>query len=400
MTRKRGAGDGGIDARGENIYRLRYRVGRQRFTQTFHGTLLEARKELRRLVKSGDDGAHIVPTRLTLSQWSQQWLSLLARGETNGTRRGLVGARTAERYRELLALYVLPTLGERSLQQLTATEIDDLYIKLEQRVSTASVRHVHVALRACLAVAVRKRHMQNNPAADADPPRPVETDAAQALDSEQLKRLLDGFRGSVLYPIVCTAAFTGVRLGELLALRWSDLDPVAKTLRIERTIEQTSEHGRRLKEPKSRRGLRTIVIDDALLALLLAEREKYLRVAAGVPDRAQVDLSLLKLSPNALMFPSPPMAGEAFDFARLRNPKSVTKETRARFRRLGFATLRFHDLRASHGTALLDAHVPVHVVAARLGHDAAVLLKAYAKRTRQADTSAAAVIATMAKGIL
>jgi integrase len=134
--------------------------------------------------------------------------------------------------------------------------------------------------------------------------------------------------------------------------------------------------------------------------MLIAEREKYQRLAAGVPDGVAVDLSLVKLPPDALMFPSPPLAGEAFDFARLRNPKSVTKETRAKFRKLGFATLRFHDLRASHGTALLDAGVPVHVVAARLGHDAAVLLKAYAKRTKTADTSAAAVIATMAKGIL
>jgi integrase len=57
-------------------------------------------------------------------------------------------------------------------------------------------------------------------------------------------------------------------------------------------------------------------------------------------------------------------------------------------------------LRASHGTALLDAGVPVHVVAARLGHDAGVLLKAYAKRTKTADTSAAAVIGELSKGIL
>jgi integrase len=113
-----------------------------------------------------------------------------------------------------------------------------------------------------------------------------------------------------------------------------------------------------------------------------------------------VDLSLVKLPADALMFPAPPVAGEAFDFARLRNPKSVTKETRKRFRKLGFATLRFHDLRASHDTALLDAHVPVHTVAARSGHDAGVLLRNYAKRTKTADTSAAAVIGELSKGIL
>jgi integrase len=61
----------------------------------------------------------------------------------------------------------------------------------------------------------------------------------------------------VLYPIVATAAFTGARLGELLALRWVDLDTTAKTLRIERAIELTDEHGKQLKEPKSARGKRT-----------------------------------------------------------------------------------------------------------------------------------------------
>jgi integrase len=397
---KRSHGDGSIDQRGENIYRLRYRVDRRRFTQTFRGSLSEARKELRRLLKSGDDGSHIAPNRITLTEWSKQWLALLARGEANGMRRrGLVNPRTRERYGELLRLYVLPTLGDRSIQAITATEIDNLYMSLERRLSVTTVRHVHIALQSCLASAARKVGLRKNPCHDADVPNPEETEVGQALDPDELKRLLDGFRGSVLYPIVCTAAFTGVRLGELLALRWSDLDPTAKTLRIERTIEQTTEYGRRLKEPKSRRGQRTIAIDHALLALLLAEREKYLRLAAGVPDGVHVDLSLVRLPADALMFPSPPMAGEPFDFTRLRNPKSVTKETRKRFRRLGF-TLRFHDLRASHGTALLDAGVPVHVVAARLGHDAAVLLKAYAKRTNKADTSAAAVIGELSKGIL
>jgi integrase len=78
------------------------------------------------------------------------------------------------------------------------------------------------------------------------------------------------------------------------------------------------------------------------------------------------------------MFPSPV---EPFSCTRLRHGKSVTKEARRRFRKLGFATLRFHDLRVSHETALLDAGVPVHVVAARCGHDPAVLLRNYAKRT-------------------
>jgi integrase len=399
--KRRDYGEGNIEARGSDKWRLRYRVNGKRHKATFHGTRVEAQRELRRLLKSADDGTHVAPNRITLKDWSEQWLTLLARGEANGTRRrGLVSARTRERYRELLALYVLPVLGERPIQQLTATEIDALYISIERRLSVTTVRHVHIALRSSLASAQRKIGLNKNPCDAADVPAPEETATGQALEPADLKRLIDSFRGSVLHPMVATAASTGVRLGELLALRWSDLDPVAKTLRVERAIEQTTQHGRLLKEPKTKRGKRTITIDDALVTMLLNERDKHLRLVAGIADGALVYLSLIRLPTEALMFPSPTMEGGKLDLMRLRNPKSVTKETRKRFRKLGFASFRFHDLRASHGTALLDAGVPVHVVAARLGHDPAVLLKTYAKRTKTADTSAAAVIGALLKGIL
>jgi integrase len=92
---------------------------------------------------------------------------------------------------------------------------------------------------------------------------------------------------------------------EILALRWSDFDVERKTLRIERAIEQTKAHGRRLKEPKTARGRRTIAVDDGLVELLRGERARHLRISAGVPDDAPVDLSLIILPEGALMFPSP-----------------------------------------------------------------------------------------------
>jgi integrase len=135
-----------------------------------------------------------------------------------------------------------------------------------------------------------------------------------------------------------------------------------------------------------------------LLTLLLRERTRFQRLLAGVPDGADVDLTLVKLPDAALMFPA--TAGASFDMTHLRNPKSLTQETRKRFRALGFQTLRFHDLRASHGTAQLDAGVPVHVVAARLGHSPAVLMQAYAKRNKKSDLAAAETINRLSKGML
>jgi integrase len=78
----------------------------------------------------------------------------------------------------------------------------------------------------------------------------------------------------------------------------------------------------------------------------------------------------------------------------------VTRGFVRKAKALGFKGLRFHDLRGSHETALLDRGVPVHVVAARRGHDPAVLLRNYAKRTKKADTSAAAVIGALSQSIL
>ena len=134
--------------------------------------------------------------------------------------------------------------------------------------------------------------------------------------------------------------------------------------------------------------------------MLRAERERHLRIRACVPDGAAVDLSLVKLPHDALMFPNPLAPGEDFSFTKLRNPDNTTKEFIRRARKLGFPGLRLHDLRGTHETLLLNTGVPVHVVAARCGHDPAVLLRIYAKRTKKADTTAAAAIAALAKGVL
>jgi integrase len=196
VTKRRSRGDGGIDQRGQDTFRLRYRVDGKRYTVTFHGTLPDARKELRGLLRNGDTDQHVAPDKVTFADWATQW------------------------------------------------------------------------------------------------------------------------------------------------------------------------------------------------------------VKAGAPDGAQIDLSLLKLPDDALMFPSPPAVGESFSFNKLRCPRAVTKEFQDRTEKLGFGRLRLHDLRGTHETLLLDAGVPVHVVAERCGHDPAVLLRNYAKRTRKADDRAAAVIGELSKGSL
>jgi integrase len=397
---KRSHGDGGIDERGENVYRLRYRVGGKRFTKTFRGTLTEARKELRALVRSGDTGDHVDPTKTTVGEWVDQWIKAGAPGR----RKKKVGQRTLERYEELLRVHVKPKLGARPLQKLAATEIDALYGELEGKIAPMTLHHVHVTFNSCLSTAERKGLLRANPMRRVEQlPSPGESDHGVALDEADLATLVSGFKPSpTMYPVVAVDAATGVRRNEMLAFRWTDFDPEQKTLKVERALEVTKKFGVRYKVPKTWRGKRMIALDDGSVAILLKEKEKHLRIRAGVPDGVDVDLSLVRLPEDALIFPAVPGPKEDFSFTTPRNPRNFTKEFGRRAALLGFADFNFHHLRGTHATLLLDRGVPVHTVAERIGDDPAVLLRNYAKRkrTNTADNSVSAVIGALAAGFL
>lgn len=362
---------------------------------SFQGTKKEAHAERVRLLHEINSGTHIEPSKLTVGQWIDQWIEAGAPGR----KKKKVGQRTLERYEELLRLHVKPTLGARPLQKLSATEIDRLYNALEEKMAPMTLHHVHVTFNSCLSTAERKGILKVNPMHRAEQvPSGGESDHGIALDEAELAALVAGFKPSLtMYPIVALTAAIGARRNEILAFRWSDFDIEAKTLRIERALDFTKKFGIGFKSPKTKRGLRTVALDDATVAMLVKEREGHQRLAAGVPDGAAVDLSLVRLPADALMFPNDPAAS-----AVPRNPRNFSKEFARRAKLLDFPDLRFHDLRGTHATLLLDRNVPVHIVAERIGDDPAVLLRNYAKRKRRtaADTSVAAVLSALSAGFL
>jgi len=225
----------------------------------------------------------------------------------------------------------------------------------------------------------------------------------EGLDEKELASLIAGFKPSSLFPIVVLAAACGARRNELLALRWTDLDVAGKKLRIERALEQTKKYGIRVKPPKTKRGFRTIDLDELTVNMLVAEHAKHQRVMSGIPDAAgDAVVSLVKLPAKALIFPAMPSGDEEFDLTRCRNPRNFSKEFARRAGVIGFGATRFHDLRGVHATALLDAGWPVNRVADRIGDDPAVLLRNYAKRKRakQTDEALTSTLSTFATGFL
>jgi integrase len=192
-----------------------------------------------------------------------------------------------------------------------------------------------------------------------------------------------------------------MRRNELLALRWTDVDFEKQTIRVERALEQTKKFGIRLKPPKTARGRRTIGIDVLAVAMLVAERERHQHLHAGIPDGAEVNLGLIRLPPKALLFPNPRAAGD-IDLTAGRNPRSFSKEFARKAEGLGLGETRFHDLRGVHTTQLLDAGMPPHIVAERIGEDAATLLRWYAKRkhSKTANERLANAIGTLVSNFL
>ncbi|HMA75152.1 MAG TPA: site-specific integrase [Xanthobacteraceae bacterium] len=204
------------------------------------------------------------------------------------------------------------------------------------------------------------------------------------------------FKGSPLFPIVAVAVFTGARLREVIALRWKEVDLDNRIIRVCRAVEDRKGY-RGIKAPKTVRGNRVFKIDDGLASMLAAHREKQQRPVAGLPDSAEVDLSLIRLPAGALLFPG----GDGTDLTKLRCGRAVSRTFKRKILKLGFpANLRWHDLRGSHETVLLDAGVSVHVVADGCGHDPATLLRTYAKRTKKADAEAADKIGAVSASAL
>ncbi len=391
---------GHIRERSPGSFEIRYPLGtdpatgkRRISTVTIKGDRRAAEKELRARLKAIDDNAHVAPDKITIGAWIELWLPAIE-----------VDPRTAERYGQLLRLHVVPTLGAKRLQALRASDLDTLYTSLRGKISDRTRHHVHVVLGTCLRAAVRKDMLVRNPVANATPPRverKVEGEGVgTALSKEQLTRLAVAFHGHPLSLFVIAAIGSGARRNELLALRWSDFDASGKTLRIVRALTEPKQGARRVRKvkvPKTGTGVRTITLDDGLVAALLAERERHCRVVAGVPDGATADLSLIKIPDSALIFPAIERGLDA-----LRDANAVTRTFERNARKvLGLQKLRLHDLRHTHGSRLIAAGLPITTVAARLGHTPEVLLRVYAHELKAAEEQRASadIISALAIGV-
>ncbi len=194
-------------------------------------TKKEAQEELTRLRGDVQRGTFVKRTKMTLGEYLHTWLDgLPAAGRRPSTVAG---------YRQVLEYNVIPVLGAIELQAVKATHLDALYAQLLGRgLAMSTVRKIHVVVGKALADAVRKDITSRNVARLATPPA---ASASKAPEMKywtpiQLRTFLAGIEGHHHYPVIRTAAMTGLRRGELCGLRWVDVDLDARTVSVRHTV--------------------------------------------------------------------------------------------------------------------------------------------------------------------
>jgi integrase len=344
----------------------------------------EARVKARR-------GEYIDRNSITVAEYLDQWLDTHAMEIKPGT---------LQDYRIGIRLYVNPHIGKMKLQAVRPSTITKLYRDLLAKggrngkpLSVATVVHTHAILRRAFRDAVVvEQLLDSSPVERAKRPRARAEEPGTVWTPAQLRTFLAVARRHRLYAFFHVAAYTGARRGELLNLRWSDVDLDDKQITI--TGSAGVVDGERLEGTTKSGRTRVVSIDDETAAVLREHRRAQAsdKLLAGDEWRGEKDCHVFTTGLGEPIYPDTVTALPR----KLINAYNHPKEGRPPAEPLPYA--RLHDLRHIHATTLLLAGVPVHVVAARLGHaDPAITLRVYAHVVRSAETAAADVFAKAIK---
>jgi len=351
--------------------------------QKWHGgfkTRREAEVALSEIVRSLEMQTYISPQRVTLAEFVRNdWVPMM---QTQ------VKKSTWDSYRRNLENHVLPVLGGTPLQQLSTGHLNSLYKSLLAQgrrngagggLSAKTVRNIHGTLSKVLVDAADVGLVSRNIATGSRPPKPRKTGAKQIRfwTPTELAQFLAAVHDDRLYALWHLAAMTGMRRGELLGIRWADVDLVSRRVSVRQTLISVA-YEITITTPKSHNA-RVIDIDLETTEVMRRHRKQQEEehTAAGVD-----------LSDSCLIFGK--RNGDTI------HPDVISQTFDKRVARVGVRRIRFHDLRHTHATIGLRAGVPVKVMSERLGHSTpAFTLQQYAHVIPGMQAEAAEAIARM-----
>jgi integrase len=370
---------GSIVKRPSGNYAIVYYVGGKQKWETIGPSRRDAERALTARKREVDTGTWREPSSETLASYAERWLAHRDPARVGGGGRTRLSPSTFEGYRLNLRRHVLPRVGDRTLSSLRTEDVDRLIAELEaDGKAPGTVRNVIVPLRKMLADAVRQGRLLANPAARADLPpaqdftgKEIPPAHTEAIRQELVELApLDPLRREPDLFFVClfdVALGTGLRLGELRALRWLDLDRDRRLIRVERAYSR-----KQLRKPKTESGVRSVPLFPSVEAAF-----------RGLAGRA---VERGRYAPDELVFGS--MRGTPLQPSNFRQRVWDLALQHAGLEREGY---RFHDLRHTCVSRLVAAGADVKLVQAVAGHaNPLITLKRYSHLLDARVTEAAA----------
>jgi integrase len=361
---------GHLTRRGDRSWRFKYDVpgNGKRATRyvTLHGTKAQAQAEAAKIMASLATGLHVDPSTETVVAYVERWLNDWAAAN--------VSNQTYEGYAQMLRKHLCTRFGSVPIQKLRAADLQAVYAAMAADGLADRTRlHLHRVVHVMLKHATQWGIVPRNVADMVDAPR-VRAQEIEILTAAQMQSVLEFLRDKRLYAITALALASGLRRGELLALRWQDVDLDGAHLRVERALEETSRSGLAFKSPKTRYGRRMVTLPMSTVAVLRehwkAQQEHRLRFGFG------------KAGTDALVFPD-------WD-STPRSPRALTLEWGKMAKAAGLTVRGFHSLRHTHASMLIADGLDVLSLSRRLGHgSAAITLGVYGHLFKPDDRAAA-----------
>jgi integrase len=341
-----------------DLPRLPNEPRRQKCIKLGRGAKADAQERERQVLRRYDEGQKTEESTKTVGDLLDAWLMYL----TPTAKSQVIAPTTYQRYASIVKLHLKPHLGAASLRGLGAADIAAAYAKVRARgLSGQSCLHIHRVLHTALEYGTKTLGwLRANPATAVRSPKVTRRTAA--LDDNMLPVLLEATRGTRFECPVTLTAMTGLRRGELLALRWSkSIDFERKRLIVSESLEETKILGLRFKAPKSGK-VRVLPLADVAIPILKSYRVRQDAVRHRMGP---------KYRDNDLVFPS--LDGTPWP------PETFTKQFIQITRSIGMKGFRFHDLRHAFATLTLKNGTSVNEVAQLLGHSSPVVtLSTYA----------------------
>jgi integrase len=279
----------------------------------------------------------------TVAQYMERWLEDSARGD--------LGHRAYHNYKLQITRHISPAFGRLKLSKLTAAHIQSLYAaKLRGGLKPSSVRYIHAVLHRALEQAARFNLIPFNPAARVDPPK-IRQEEITPLDAEQARRFLHAAREDGFEALYVLSLTMGLRMGEALGLRWSDVDLDAGTLRVNRQVQRMRGGGGLVfSEPKNA-SRRTLELPQRAVEALRNQRKK----------QAEEQLRATDYEDSGLVFATG--KGTPIDAQNI-----INRFFKPLLKRAELPDIRWHDLRHTYATLLLARGTHPTYVQKSLGH--------------------------------